>query len=55
MVPLVMSADAMGPIGGTAGNQAANREHKQAPTVAGQTVTEKRGEQTRAEGRGVGR
>jgi hypothetical protein len=37
------------------GNQAANREHKQIPTVAGQTATEKRGEQTRAEGRGVGR
>jgi hypothetical protein len=37
------------------GNQAANREHKLAPTVTSQTVTEKRGEQTRAEGRGVGR
>jgi hypothetical protein len=56
MVPLVAvacryGADTVAP----PGNQAANREHKQAPTVAGQTGTEKRGEQTRAEGRGVGR
>jgi hypothetical protein len=56
MVPLVAVAcrygtDAVAP----PGNQAANREHKRVPTVAGQTATEKRGEQTRAEGRGVGR
>jgi hypothetical protein len=56
MVPLVAVAcrygtDAVAP----PGNQAANREHNRVPTVAGQTATEKRGEQTRAEGRGVGR
>ena len=37
------------------GNQAANREHKQVPKVRRWKVSEKRGEQTRAEVRGAGR
>jgi len=56
MVPLVTVAGCYGTdTVAPPGNQAANREHKQVPTVARRTVTDKRGEQTRAEGRGVGR